>query len=123
MDPVFELKCENQRMAWVWGDFVAERGISCADPLGEGLKSLSLHLQTAEGRLRFLCYASGPSKLVPSAAHKKPAAYAAGAIKRLAEREGKEPYGCPHKFSMCWTRRVGSVHRIFHRIVWVNLID
>jgi len=40
---------------------------------------------------------------------------------RKAEREGKEPYGFPRLFSICWARRDRSVHRIFHRMIWVNL--
>jgi site-specific DNA recombinase len=37
---------------------------------------------------------------------------------RKAERAGKEPYPFPRLFSMLWARATGSVHRIFHRMIW-----
>jgi len=38
-----------------------------------------------------------------------------------AVREGNEPCGFPRLFSMLWTQLIGSEHRIFHRVIWVNL--
>jgi len=36
--------------------------------------------------------------------------------------EGKELSRLLCLFSICWTRQVGTMHRIFHRMIWVILI-
>jgi hypothetical protein len=63
-------------------------GLPSGDRLKWGrLKSSSLHLQPAFGRLRFLFSASGSSEL-DRLLQTKTRSVAAGAIMRLAEREG-----------------------------------